>query len=135
MNTVGLHVTSPYVGSELEVTIQDKCKSIGESVIKLQGFVAKLRSVTVIRQLLGTALHVPVITRWLSKFTMVDSFITNADEIKRVIKENRPKFLSLFKTCYEDILPSLEAYKQVVKPLEIRIKKLEVLVFLIRLCL
>lgn len=126
LNTIGKRTTTPYSSSLLDSTIKDFCKQVHIAFVELQTFVGKLCSITIIRQTLGTALQIPVLTRWLSWLTMLESFILNAEQIKLTIQQHRPEFLILFKKVYEDKLVILNAFRQVVGHLRMRIKNLEV---------
>jgi hypothetical protein len=120
-----------YAKSGLDLETKTECKRIESVLGELQKFVVKLRRTTIIRQELGTALNTPVKTRWMSWLTMVDCFILNADKIKEVIQQHRPEFLPLFVSVYEEERTTFEIYRTMLKPIEIRIKKLEVSKYLL----
>lgn len=126
LNTIGKRATLLYSSSQLDLETKNCCKEVHSALVELQRFVTKLRSITVLRQTLGTALHIPVATRWLSWLSMLESFMLNADRIKQVVEEQRAEFLDLFKQIYEEKLPILNAFSQILGHLKMRVTKLEV---------
>lgn len=124
MNTIAKHITKPYKNSTLDEEDRNTCNNVGNVVKSLQKFVAKLRSVTLIRESLGTALTSPVETRWLSHYSMITNFFEKLEDIRAVLTSYRQEFLPEFNRFSKD--PSLIAYQKVLAPLQVRITMLEV---------
>jgi hypothetical protein len=57
---------------------------------------------------------------------MVECFTLNADKIKQVIQQHHPEFLPLFGSVYEEERATFENHRTMLKPIEIRIKKLKI---------
>lgn len=84
----------------------------------------KLRSYTIIRESLGTALYVPGLTRWLSRLFMICNFLDNCAKIREVVETHHSELLSTFDSLAQ--CEKLEAYRKILEPVAKRIKFLEV---------
>lgn len=96
---------------------------MNKSINVLQKFIVKLRYITILRETLGTALLVPVATRWLSHLSMIENFFDNKENICEVLTTYFPEFLPKFRQLSQD--QGLLAYRKVLEPVKKRITYLE----------
>lgn len=126
LTTISRHVTKPYKKSKLEAQTKKDIATIHLGLEKLQKMIVKLRGFTEIQQTLGTALHVPAVTRWVSVLEMVDHFFRSKTDILDVVKEKKPDLHSDVVKLYTDYEEAFKDYQKVVEPIRKRIVNLEV---------
>ncbi|MDX1904605.1 MAG: hypothetical protein SFU27_10645 [Thermonemataceae bacterium] len=105
---------------------KEDCTSAHTALSKLQKLVVKLRCFTVIRESLGTCLHVPGDTRWTAKLNMTSCSLDSEETIKAVVRSKKPELLGKVNAMYASYKDILEDYRRVVDPIKKRIKQLEV---------
>lgn len=117
-----------YKKTTVDQVTKDHCAKMLKFLNNLQAFVVKMRTVTVIREKLGTALSISCNTRWLSRLTTLINFEKSKVQIREVLTEFKPELLDLF-DCFASS-PELLAYIKVLEPVRNRVVLLEV----IKLC-
>lgn len=126
LTTISRHVTIPYKKTKLSDPIKKDCTSVQSALEKLQQVVVKLRGSVEIRLALGTALHGPATTRWVSKLEMVDQFVLSKDKILQVVQERKPNLFAEVEKLYLDYEPIYKDYQKVIEPIKKIIIALEV---------
>lgn len=126
LNTVAKRISEPYKDSKLSPEVKKDCKSVQSALHTLQKLIVKLRGFTVVRETLGTCLHVPGETRWMSKVEMVDCFLKSRLSITEVVREKKPDLASSVEELYTVYGTLLQDYLTILKPIKPRIKDLEV---------
>lgn len=125
-NTVAKRITKPYKKSKLNQQTKINCALVQTAIDCLQKIVVKLRGFTAVRQLLGTALHVPANTRWVSKLEMVTCFLNAKENIIRVVNEEKSELLLEVQNVYTKYEEIFKEYVKIIMPIKNRIKDLEV---------
>lgn len=124
MNTIAKRIVTPYKKNDLNTETIDLCGQVEQSLKALQKFIAKMKSITILRETLGTALTIPVSTRWLSQLSMVSEFFKGSVKIKEALTAYREQLLSDFNRFSQD--HGLIAFQKMLEPVKGRVKFLEV---------
>jgi len=109
------------------------CESVKKALDILQKLIAKLRRFTAVRESLGTSLHVPCDTRWISKLNMVECFLDSKTKILDVIRDKKPDLIEEVESIYTNYGSAYEDYRKLVTPIKKRIVQLEVSELLLNL--
>jgi len=119
-------MTAPYKKSSLSQTVKNDCEFVNLALNNLQKIVVKLRGFTAVRESLGTALHVPVITRWTTNLEMVDCALKSKVNILETVQDKKPELVAIVEKLYSEYESVFEDYRKLMIPIKKIITQLEV---------
>lgn len=126
LSTVAKRVTNVYKENQLSEATKLKCTLAKKALKHLQRFISTFRGNSVIREALGTALSLPIVTRWASVFKRVNEYLKQETQILTVLNENSTAFVQRHNVLMTNYRVIFNAYVKVVGPISKFIIMLEV---------
>jgi hypothetical protein len=129
LSTVAKRTTNLYKTSQIPIAAKKICKEVKAALVDLQRFIAKISRIQAINESLGTALSIPVVTRWSSTFTMVKRYMESEDKVLEILNENSEDLANSHTALMDEFCDSYLTYLEVVGPIASYITTLEVSIF------